>query len=79
MGSRIPEIGEILHNDELQFGLDSSEELTCKIRKAGTDPTYARYLKQLSDRRKQAYIFDWNHEAVRIISEASCQGDGTSH
>jgi glycosyltransferase involved in cell wall biosynthesis len=79
MGSRIPEIGEILHNDELQFGLDSSEELTCKIRKAGTDPTYARYLKQLSDRCKQAYIFDWDSEAVRIVTETSCQRNRSNH
>lgn len=71
MGSRIPEIGEILHNDELQFGLDSTEELTRKIRRASTDPAYAQYLAQLSARRKQAYVFDWNHEAVRIITEAS--------
>lgn len=71
IGSRIPEIGEILQHDELQFGLDSTEELTRKIRRAGTDSAYARYLARLSDRCKQAYVFDWNHEAVRIITDAA--------
>jgi len=79
MGSRIPEIGEILQNDELQFGLDSSDELTCKIRKACTDPSYAQHLKQLSDRCKQTFIFDWNNEAVRIITGASCQQGVSGH
>jgi glycosyltransferase involved in cell wall biosynthesis len=79
MGSRIPEIGEILHNEELQFGLDSTEELTCKIRRTGTDPTYAQHLKQLSDRCKQAFIFDWDNEAVRIITEASCRRDASAY
>ena len=72
MGSRIPEISEILHHDELQFGLESTKELTRKIRRAGTDPAYARHLAQLCDRRMQAYVFDWNQEAVRIITEAAC-------
>jgi glycosyltransferase involved in cell wall biosynthesis len=67
MGSRIPEIAEILRDDELLFSLSSPQELTQKVYRSISDPSYAYKLRSLSIRRKQKYLFDWDKRSVDII------------
>ncbi len=69
-GSRIPEIAEILQHDELLFSLSSTKELTLKIRKMILDPSYASRLLMLTRGRKNDYLFDWDHRAVKTVLEA---------
>ncbi|MGD2272669.1 MAG: glycosyltransferase family 4 protein, partial [Desulfobacterales bacterium] len=66
MGSRIPEIAEILGDDELLFCLSSPRELTQKIQRSISDPSYADKLRHLSIKRKQEYRFDWDKRAVEL-------------
>jgi glycosyltransferase involved in cell wall biosynthesis len=68
MGSRIPEIAEILGDDELLFCLSSPRELTQKIQRSISDPSYADKLRHLSIKRKQEYRFDWDKRAVELVA-----------
>jgi glycosyltransferase involved in cell wall biosynthesis len=70
LGSRISEIAEILKYDELLFSLSSTEELTLKIRKTILDRSYADRLLALARERKNDYLFNWDHQAVKIVLEA---------
>ena len=67
MGSRIPEIREILVEDELLFSVSSPEELTQKIRRCISDPSYAKKILELSIQRKHDYQFDWDSRGVDIV------------
>lgn len=70
LGSRIPEIEEILGCDELLFSLDSTRELARKIRRAAEDENYRDQLKRLADQRKKAYMFDWEQAVAEIVRRA---------
>ena len=70
LGSRIPEISEILKEDELLFSVSSPEELTQKIRRSISDPPFAKKILTLSIKRKHDYQFDWDNRAVEIVLKA---------
>lgn len=70
LGSRIPEIEEILRADELLFSLNCTDELAHKIQKSITEPDYYERVLRLSQASKQAYTFDWNEHALEIIQKA---------
>jgi glycosyltransferase involved in cell wall biosynthesis len=70
LGSRIPEIIEILYYEELLFSLSSSSELGQKISKAVTDEKYRERLLSLSHKRKKAFDFDWETLAANMILQA---------
>jgi glycosyltransferase involved in cell wall biosynthesis len=70
LGSRIPEIIEILSYEELLFSLSSTSELSQKIRKALIDIKYREKISTLSNERKKAFIFDWKALAVNMIMQA---------
>lgn len=72
LGSRIPEIIEILYYEELLFSLSSTSELSQKIRKAVIDAKYREKISTLSNERKKAFVFDWKALAVNMIIQA-CQ------
>jgi glycosyltransferase involved in cell wall biosynthesis len=67
LGSRIPEIAEILEDDELLFSLSSPQELTQKIEKSVCDPHYAEKLLKQSTSRKCVFQFNWDNRAVDIV------------
>lgn len=67
LGSRIPEIVEILKEDELLFSISSPEELTQKIRRNISEPSYAKKILELSIKRKDDYQFNWDSRAVDIV------------
>ena len=67
LGSRIPEIVEILKEDELLFSISSPEELTQKIRRSISEPSYAKKILELSIKRKDDYQFNWDSRAVDIV------------
>jgi len=69
LGSRIPEIGEILYYDELLFDLSSPHQLAGYIQKAGTDPDYLQRLTQLARRRREIFKFNWQERAVQYVTE----------
>ena len=68
LGSRIPEIEEILRYRELLFDLKSTTELAQKIDQAATDKKYRQKLQRLAEQCKKAYSFDWDQEVANIIS-----------
>jgi glycosyltransferase involved in cell wall biosynthesis len=70
LGSRIPEIIEILYYEELLFPLSSTSELSQKIRKAIIDAKYREKISTLSNERKKAFVFDWKALAVNMIIQA---------
>jgi glycosyltransferase involved in cell wall biosynthesis len=67
LGSRIPEIVEILKEDELLFSISSPEELTQNIRRNISEPSYAKKILELSIKRKDDYQFNWDSRAVDIV------------
>lgn len=67
IGSRIPEISEILRDDELLFSLTRTAELTNKIRKSIMEPGYYERVLRLSKASKQVYTFDWKERVLEII------------
>jgi len=67
LGSRIPEIAEILQYEELLFSLSDPSELADKLHRSMTDLRYFRIIKRLSNERKQAYLFEWDSQAISII------------
>lgn len=69
LGSRIPEIAEILHYQDLMFDIFDPGELAGKIRKTGTDSGFRQHLQVLSNSRGQQYTFNWENRAVRLIAE----------
>jgi glycosyltransferase involved in cell wall biosynthesis len=71
LGSKIPEIAEILETDELLFSLSSTEELTKKIDRSISDPFYLKKLLELSLKRKNDYFFDWDKRAVELVIKAN--------
>ena len=70
LGSRIPEIAEILKGDELLFSVSSPDELTQKIRRSLRDPSYAKTILDLSIQRKHDYQFNWDNRVVDIVLKA---------
>jgi glycosyltransferase involved in cell wall biosynthesis len=69
LGSRIPEITEILYYEELLFSLSSTSELSQKIQRAIIDSTYREKILKLSLERKRTYQFDWRALALNLILE----------
>lgn len=67
LGSRIPEIEEILGREELLFALDSPAELAYKLHRAAVDETYRKKLKRLAKQRIHAYRFDWDRAAAALV------------
>jgi glycosyltransferase involved in cell wall biosynthesis len=72
LGSRIPEIKEILGAEELLFDLKSPTELACKIERAAEDNIYLSELKRLADQQKKAYTFDWDQAVTALVGRAGC-------
>ena len=70
LGSRIPEIIEILYHEELLFSLSSTSELSQKLRKAIIDSKYRKKISVLSNERKKVFIFDWKALAANMIIQA---------
>ncbi len=70
LGSKIPEIREILKYDELLFSLSSPSELSQKISRAIIDPVYYERILDLSRHRKEKYVFDWDNCALEIVHNA---------
>jgi glycosyltransferase involved in cell wall biosynthesis len=70
LGSRIPEIIEILYYEELLFSLSSTSELSQKIHKAIIDAKNREKISTLSNERKKAFVFDWKALAVNMITQA---------
>ena len=70
LGSRIPEIAEILADEDLLFPLASPEDLAGKIRRVINDPDYARRLSALCRHVRQAYIFDWDERIAAMLTAA---------
>lgn len=67
LGSRIPEIKEVLQNDELLFSLVPDKELSEKIEKAAIDSAYYRNLSELSFRQMNNFLFDWEEMVFKQI------------
>lgn len=67
LGSRIEEIAEILHFDELLFPLEDESVLTEKILRASGDSTYHEHLKKLSLECCENFSFDWGSETIKKI------------
>lgn len=70
LGSRIPEIEEVLQYDELVFSLDSESELTEKMKRAATDSEYYKLLCELSSRQRKKFTFDWEDAVFKHIAAA---------
>jgi glycosyltransferase involved in cell wall biosynthesis len=70
LGSRIPEISEILKEDELLFSVSKPEELAKKIHRNINDPPYAKKILELTIKRKRDYQFNWDSRAVDIVTGA---------
>jgi glycosyltransferase involved in cell wall biosynthesis len=70
LGSRIPEIIEILHYEELLFTLSSTSELCQKISQVIMDVKFRERILSLSNERKKAFVFDWETMAVNMILQA---------
>ena len=68
LGSRIPEIAEILNYKELMFDISDPGQLADKIRKTSTDSDYRRHLQELSNSRGEKYTFNWESRAMRLIT-----------
>jgi len=68
LGSRIPEIAEILHYDDLMFDLGSPYQLAEKIKKSAADADFRKHLTKLVRLREKVYSFDWETAAVKLIT-----------
>lgn len=67
LGSRIPEIEEVLQHDELVFSLDSEKELVEKITRSATDSEYHTLLCELSSQQREKFTFDWEDVVFKQI------------
>lgn len=67
LGSRIPEIIEVLGYDELLFSIASIEELVAKLTRAAADRAFRSRLAELSAERRDHFHFDWESAAVGLV------------
>ncbi|MCK4784597.1 MAG: glycosyltransferase family 4 protein, partial [Desulfobacteraceae bacterium] len=69
LGSRIPEIQEILHYEELLFDAANEEELTQKL--ISTKKKEALVLwRELCQERRALYTFDWDKRLIDTLRQA---------
>jgi glycosyltransferase involved in cell wall biosynthesis len=67
LGSRIRELEEVLHYDDLLFSLEGYEELVRKLREFVDKPEYRRHIRVLSNERAEAFHFDWDKAVVDAV------------
>ena len=68
LGSRIPEIAEILHYRDLMFDISDPGQLAGIIHKTGTDSGFKQHLQVLSNSRKEQFSFNWENRVVSLIT-----------
>jgi glycosyltransferase involved in cell wall biosynthesis len=69
LGSRIPEVKEVLYYEELLFDPTSEEELAQKLLSCTNDRTLALWHK-LCEKRRGVYTFDWDQRLLDTLSHA---------
>ena len=68
LGSRIREVEEILHYDDLLFSLTSHEELAAKLKRFSEDVEYREHIRQLTIKRAETCKFDWDRAVVDAVT-----------
>jgi len=71
LGSRIPEIVEVLAHQELLFSIASPEELRDKLSRAAADKAFRSRLARLSAECRDRFHFDWDNAAVELVVSAA--------
>ncbi len=66
LGSRIPEIKEVLYFDELLFDPVNEEELSQKLRASRKEETLISW-KRLCEKRRRIYTFDWDERFMDTL------------
>ncbi len=69
LGSRIPEIKEILHHEELLFSPEDEEELAEKLVSCTNKETLALW-NRLCEERRAVYTFDWDKKLSDTLRHA---------
>ncbi len=69
VGSRIPEIKEVLYYDELLFDPLNEEELTQKLVSSTNKETLAVW-HDLCEKRRAVYTFDWDKRLMDMLEKA---------
>jgi glycosyltransferase involved in cell wall biosynthesis len=72
LGSRIPEVAEILAEDELLFSIADEAELVSKLKKIFSDAGYYKRIGELSSACSQKFFFDWNKKVTECIISLDC-------
>lgn len=69
LASRIPEVIEVLSNDELQFDPRQPLELRDKLEHFITNPDYAAQIRQKTLEESNRFIFDWDKKVTELLTE----------
>ena len=68
LGSRISELEEVLHYDELLFSLNSYEELVRKMKELAANALYRLNVRELSNKRAKVFLFNWDEAVVNAVT-----------
>jgi glycosyltransferase involved in cell wall biosynthesis len=69
LGSRIPEVREVLHYEELLFDPANEKELTHKLLSCKDQKTWALW-QELCEERRAVYTFDWDKRFLDSLRRA---------
>ena len=70
-GSRVPGIMDILHDEELMFDPMDEQAIIDKVWRFFSDVQYFHEIKELCQKRKKDFIFDWKEKVFQVLTGGS--------
>ena len=68
LGSRTPELEEVLYYDQLLFTLDNTNELSGILKRLAIDHEYREFLSELCTSRAKHFHFNWDKIVVEKVT-----------